>query len=470
MRWSLLLLCLACVPAAQALEPADARHLLVRSGFQPTPEDLSSLRDASFETASDRLVDAAARHRQAVTPLPAWAGEPLPARPGKDATQQVRDQYQKTLRDRTLDLQAWWFDELAATPQPLTERMTLFWHDHFTSSIYDVKSPQLMLRQNQLLRENALGSFATLLHGVTRDPAMLIWLDAGSNRKGQPNENYAREVLELFTLGEGHYSEADIREAARAFTGWGVNPDTGEATFREVRHDAGPKTILGKTGTFDADGVIDLLLARPETAELIVTKLWREFVSPQPDPAAVQRLAANFRRDYQLAPLMKALLREPAFRAANNRGTLVKSPAELIAGTERSLKLQIPGTLSALASATMGQTLFNPPNVKGWPEGADWFTTETVLARRQYLGYLLGDVPRMAAPKLPGFTPNMVYTRVNKDRQAIRMHISATAEAVPGDTLQTALLNLPPVVPPVEGAKPPERLESWLLDPVYQLK
>ena len=197
---------------------------------------------------------------------------------------------------------------MLATDQPLTERMVLFWHNHFTSSFQKVRYPAALLRQNALFRREALGNFATLLKDVARDPAMLIYLDGMRSVARQPNENFARELLELFTLGEGHYSEADIKAAARAFTGWTVDRETGEFRSRDHEHDDGEKTFLGQTGRFDGEQIIAILLRHPRTAETIVEKLWREFVSLKPDPAEVKRLAASFRNGYEIKPLMRSIL------------------------------------------------------------------------------------------------------------------------------------------------------------------
>ena len=186
---------------------------------------------------------------------------------------------------------------MLATRSPLTEKMTLFWHNHFASSHAEGALPAADVpAERAAAARTRWATSATLLHAVARDPAMLIYLDSASNRKGQPNENFAREVMELFTLGEGHYTEADIKEAARAFTGWSIDPDTGDSCSAGRAHDDGEKTFLGRTGNFDGDDVLDILLAQPQTAEFIVAKLWREFVSPQPDPAEVKRLAARLPR------------------------------------------------------------------------------------------------------------------------------------------------------------------------------
>ncbi len=287
-------------------------------------------------------------------------------------------------------MRAWWLQEMLATPSPLTERMTLFWHNHFVSSQQKVRIARLMYGQNALLRAHALGNFGTLLHAAAKDPAMLVYLDSAQNRRGQPNENFAREVMELFTAGEGKYTEADIKEAARAFTGWSVNRETGEYLFRPGAHDYGNKTVLGQSGRFDGDAVLDILLAQPSTAEFITGKLWREFVSPDPEPREVKRIAQAFRgSNYDIKVALRGVLLSDAFWARENRGTLVKSPVEFVVGTLRQLEIPPPNGLPfAVLAAGMGQNLFSPPNVKGWPGGNAWIDANTLLARKQFVDRL----------------------------------------------------------------------------------
>jgi uncharacterized protein (DUF1800 family) len=265
--------------------------------------------------------------------------------------------------------------------------MTLFWHNHFVSSQQKVRAPQRLYRQNELFRTHALGNFGALLHAVARDPAMAIYLDTTSNRRDRPNENFAREVMELFTLGEGHYTERDIREAARAFTGWTIDPDSGELKFVPARHDAGTKTVLGQTGALNSEQMIDVLLAQPATAAFIVRKLWREFVSFEPEAAVVTRIADRFRASrYDLRIAIRELLLTDAFWAPETRGALLKSPVDLVVGTMRQFSIESanPAPL-AMAVSSFGQVLFTPPNVRGWPGGEAWINTSSLLARKQFL-------------------------------------------------------------------------------------
>ena len=253
---------------------------------------------------------------------------------------------------------------MARTSAPLAERMTLFWHNHFTSSLQKVRSPALMYRQNVLLRRHALGNFGELL-AASRDPAMLVYLDAASNRRGQPNENFAREVMD-FTLGEGQFREDDIREAARAFTGWSIDPASGEYLFRPRIHDSGEKTVLGRKGNFRGEDVLDILLAQPATAQYVAARLWREFVSPQPDPAQLERVARVFRASgYDI---------RSALRALHDRSVLVEREprrAHPVAGRARGRhaapvrrRLRRPAAVCA-AAARFGAGHFPPAQRQG---------------------------------------------------------------------------------------------------------
>jgi len=201
-------------------------------------------------------------------------------------SEEQRRARQRQIRDQMIALRAWWYQEMIATDSPLTERMVLFWHGHFTSSIRKVRWPALLYRQNVVLRQHALGNFRDLLHAIARDPAMLIYLDGQTNRSSRPNENFARELLELFTLGLGHYTERDIKKAARAFSGWTVDWRTGTFAFNVRRHDGGVKEFMGRRGSFNGDDIIDILLEQPRTAEHITEKLWREFIGERPETYA----------------------------------------------------------------------------------------------------------------------------------------------------------------------------------------
>jgi uncharacterized protein (DUF1800 family) len=405
-------------------------------------------------------------------------------------------------------MRGWWMGEMLATDAPLAERMTLFWHNHFVSSQQKVRSAKLRYRQNATLRRHALGDFGALLHAASKDAAMLLYLDGVRNRRGAPNENFAREVMELFTLGEGHYTESDVKEAARAFSGWSLERGSGAFVFRRALHDPGEKTILGRTGRFDGDQVLDILLERPETAELVVRKLWLEFVSPEPDEAYVRRIAADFRRSgYRIPVALSQLFASEAFWSPDNRGVLVKSPVELVVGTLRSLEVAPDdATPFALAAAGMGQNLFSPPNVKGWRGGDAWIDSSTLLARKQFVEsisrYEESRAMRTmgAAPALPAsralLTPQPpIGGEADEDARARQLRIARALDrafrelafsatryvaSMPGDTpsakRRSAQAVLLPIAPAGSGAAIPADADALtfvrltMLDPVYQLK
>lgn len=282
-------------------------------------------------------------------------------------------------RERVLQTAADWIGRMASDEQPaLLERMTLFWHGHFAC---ECKTGFLAHQYMTTLRRHALGNFRELTLAVARDPAMIRYLDNQQNRKASPNENFARELLELFTIGRGNYTETDVKEAARAFTGWSSNRE-GAFTFRERQHDFGEKTFLERTGDWNGDDIIDVILAQPETARFVVRKLYRYFVHPTVDEQRVETLAQDFRRDYEIAPLLRRLLLSDWFYAPENVGNKIKSPVDLLVGLMRQLQLTPEGNQgTALVLRTLGQILFRPPNVAGWAGGRAWIDNATLQTR-----------------------------------------------------------------------------------------
>ena len=462
-----------------------ARHLLNRTGFGATDAEVRQYAPLERSQAVERLL--AATRREASVQPPAFVDAPFePYYRLRQMSAEERMAAQRRLAEQGFELRAWWMREMIATPSPLTERMTLFWHNHFATSQQKVRASQLMYRQNALLRREALGNFATLLHAIAKDPAMLVYLDNAGNRKQAPNENFAREVMELFTLGEGRYGEQDVKEAARAFTGWSLDRETGEFTFRRMWHDHGEKTVLGKSGRFDGDDVLDVLLARPEAAQFIGAKLWREFVSPDPEPREVARWAAVFREArYEVKPLMRAILNSPAFWSGDNRGALIKSPLDLVVGTLRTFEIR-PFDLrpAVFAAATLGQNPFSPPNVKGWPGGEAWITSSTLLGRKQWLDRLFrGSDPAMMAAqaadreetmkqKGPGERYRRMLERGMADyvfdgERFIRSLPVSADGAARVDQLVLAASAVNPASDQLDAA---ERVRALVADPSYQLK
>jgi uncharacterized protein (DUF1800 family) len=294
---------------------------------------------------------------------------------------------------------------------------------------------------------------------------MIIYLDNVSNVKNKPNENFARELLELFTLGEGHYSETDIKEAARAFTGWAIDRDTGTFRFLPRRHDFGSKTFMGETGTFKGEDIIDIILKQPRVATYITEKFWREFISGTPAPKELHRLATIFRdQNYEIKPLMHALLTSSYFKDSRKYGTMIKSPVELLVGTLRTFKVPISSSKGlAVASRRMGQDVLDPPNVKGWGGGTRWITSDTLLVRQDILERLLRGkemqrMPkRVSSPKISGRT--------------MQMDVTATfGQGLDTKTIVKLLLPIPPVEPVNQAVSRPELIHSSVLDPVFQLK
>ena len=434
----------------------EARHFLSRTAFGGTPEEIRRVMQLDRAAAVAQAL--ALPTNKAQTTPPAWIHRlpPLP-KVRKHWSEAQRKTFHEGLKADGQELKAWWYRELLTSRCPLLERMTLWWHNHFTSSLHKVKWPPFLYQQNVLLRLYALGSFRTLLTAIARNPAMLLYLDTQSNRKEHPNENFARELFELFTLGEGHYTEQDIKEAARAFTGWHLDFHTGAFRVDLRHHDDGRKVVFGKSGPFEGDDILFLTLEQPQVARYIVGKLWREFISDRPDSLEVDRLADSFRKkNYEIAGLLQDLLLSPQFWAPENRGVLIKSPVELIVGTARLFNLPLEDTLQQIGIARrLGQELFDPPNVKGWPGGTRWITTSSLLDRTQMLhrairGHETGHAHGMADM---GHGPGGPWLATE-----------------PIEVVQATLLPFSPVQSLTEAEERGQAVHQLVLDPVYQLK
>jgi uncharacterized protein (DUF1800 family) len=373
-------------------------HLHRRAGFGATWAELQRDLKEGPETSIDRLVK----------------GTPGPTSPEDfHATAELLAE-SAVAAGEIGRLKASWFYRLVFGPDALAEKLTLLWHDHFATANVKVGDVAFMRRQNDVFRKHARGKFGDLLTASVKEPALLIYLDAPANRKGHANENLGRELMELFTLGVDNYTEKDVKEAARALTGWTV--ENGQFAAKDARHDAGPKTILGKTGAWNGNDLVKALLAHPATAERLVFKLRRLFFGEKGLPGeAEQILAARLReRELDVGWAVATILRSKAFFASDNIRNRVLGPAEFITGTVRALGLfdPAPSTL-ALAewSARIGQDLFEPPNVGGWPQGGAWIHTRSLIARANFVAALLGGSnlrPRAyeprAAAQCAGFT------------------------------------------------------------------
>lgn len=372
----------------------SAAHLLNRAGFGGTPAEIERLVGMGLDDAVSYLVDYADLPYE-VAPPP--IDPELESRPDRALLRSLTDEERRRAEEqrRRMERQAfeetrlWWVERMVESPRPLEEKMTLFWHGHFTSGMREVRNPIYMKEQNEFLRKHALSNFRELVLGISRDRAMLIYLDGNRNNKERPNENYARELMELFTLGVGNYSEADIKAAARAFTGWHAGEDG--FTFRGRNHDYGMKSFLGKSGKFNGDDVVDIILDQPACAKFVARNLLEFFVRPDPPKALIDAFAGEFRKQkFELRPAMTTLLKSQAFYHADSRGSLVKSPVELIVSTCRKLGVTLKNPLAAeRAMAQMGQELMQPPNVKGWDGEDKWINTATLFNRYNIIGNLI---------------------------------------------------------------------------------
>ena len=377
---------------------AHAAHLLRRAGFGGPQAEIEKLAAMGLDAAVAHLVD---YQQHKYDPAPPPVPEELFERPDRRERSRMTEEERRAEeeRRRRLERQAleetrlWWLERMLESPRPLEEKLVLFWHGHFTSGAREVRSAVFMKEQNDLFRRLAAGSFRELLLAVSKDRAMLTYLDGNRNNKKQPNENYARELLELFTLGEGNYSESDIKAAARAFTGWGYDEDG--FVIRKAQHDDGRKTFLRRTGDFGGEEIVSIVLEQPECARFLAAKLLRYFVRPDPSRALQEALAREIRRhDYQLRPVLRTLFSSEAFYHPEARGSLVKSPVELVVGASRALEAPVGNLeLAERAVASMGQELFQPPNVKGWPGGPHWITTATVYQRYNTVNAMITGPP-----------------------------------------------------------------------------
>ena len=390
----------------------QARHLLNRAGFGGTPQQIATLQNMGLAGAVRHLVE----YDRVPADLPDPRVDADLIRPPTDeeklayatarkdndeeALEQLRAKVierQGMDRRQMRDLAKWWLARMIQTPRPLEEKLTLLWHGHFASNFRSVRDSHLLWQQNQFFRTHAAGSFADLARGIIRDPAMIVFLNNNQNRKRAPNENLARELMELFTLGEGQYTEADIKEGARALTGYTYNDNAFELSDRN--HDGGGKTILGVRGNHDGEAFVDILLAQRACSQFVAYKLYKHFVADLTEPKAVTgtqrgyinqlaRLLADNR--YQLRPVLTAMFSSEHFYDPQIVGNQIKCPAQLVVGTVRTLNTPVRD-LDQLhdAMGRMGQRLFDPPSVAGWDGGRTWINTATLFVRQNVAALLI---------------------------------------------------------------------------------
>jgi uncharacterized protein (DUF1800 family) len=379
-----------------------AAHLLRRAGFGGSPAGVARLSQGSMHDAVTSVVVFPSTERLPDAPADLPSDRELAARimqtrsnmmPGAtDANvEEMRKQLRMQLREAVISLQLWWLDRMIATPAPLQEKMTLFWHGHFTTAaIQKGVSPAATLNQNALFRSFALGNVRELTQRVAVDPAMLRYLDNIHNEATHPNENFARELMELYTLGIGNYTESDVREAASAWTGLRIRRATGEVYLNARLHDASSKTFLGRRGEFTGTDIVNIIFEQPAAARFFATKLLTFFVYADPEPQLVESVAALLRdHDFELAPVMTALLSSNVFYSPRAYRALVKSPVDFVVGSYQLFNVAAAQPTALDALRRMTQVLFYPPNVKGWPGGSSWLNTSTVLARENFANALM---------------------------------------------------------------------------------
>jgi uncharacterized protein (DUF1800 family) len=343
-------------------------HLIRRAGFGATPAELQKYQNMGFSSAVDYLLNYQSIDNSQLPPQPdiplTYSGK----RSGKELTA----------------LATWWLDRMVRTNRPLEEKMTLFWSNHFATGFDKVRNGYLMYKQNDFLRTNALGNFKDILTGMTADGAMLVWLDGNQNRKRNPNENYAREVMEVFSAGRGSYTELDVKAGALSFTGYKIDSN-GKGVFDPSLHDNSTKTFMGHTGNLGPEDIVDLLVAHPATAQNLSKELFEFFAYPNPSADTLNRLSQAYTSSgYGIKALVEAILKSPEFISSQAYMSLVKSPTEYIASSLRSLGATVDPAKGVDSMKHMGQMLFDPPSVFGWPSGLGWIDTSSVLERYNF--------------------------------------------------------------------------------------
>ena len=393
-----------------------AAHLMNRAGFGGSPQDAENLLHMGLDRAVSWFID----YDKIPDPTqpPDWAHPDPDLIARRQAIQQAADpetrrqlqnQQYMEMTAQMADLRYWWLRRMALGPRPFQEKMTLFWHGHFATSFEKVQSPYFLWLQNDTFRENAVSNFSQLLIAASEDPAMLRYLDGANSNKAHPNENFAREVMELFTLGEGNYTEQDIQQAAKAYTGWGMDHDQLRFEFHRGNHDDGPKTVFGQTGNYTGEDVLNLICAQPQCAKFISSKIWRFFVQDQPPQPIVDALAGQFQKDnLDIKQLMRTIFRSKEFYAPDVIRAQIKSPVQWLVAATHQLQAPLPTQpMSLVMLSLLGQELFQPPNVKGWDGGIAWITTNNLLNRDNFAAALVeGD--RVPMPALSGQMKGMM--------------------------------------------------------------
>ncbi|HET9169719.1 MAG TPA: DUF1800 family protein [Actinospica sp.] len=407
-------------------------HLLRRTGFGASGTEIDAACAAGYPGTVNGLFATGADPGVAATPAP---NLPSAIDTGADA-----------------ELITWWLARMTAAHNPWPEKRTYFWHGHFATSLQKVRYASLMLKQNQTLRALGGGDFRTLFRTILTDPAMMLWLDAEGSTAKAPNENLARESMELFSLGVGHYTETDVRQAALALTGWRLDRASGAATFSAKNHATGPETILGRTASFDADSFADLVLSQSAGPEFVVARHWFRLGSSAAVPASTQQnLLSAYGAGRDLTALARALFTDSSFTGTNARYALVKQPVEYVVGVLRALKITPASEDTPILRAVLtglGQLPFYPPNVGGWPSGQLWLTTAALQARIDFARWAVSVGE---------------YSTVSDASSGSRIDAVAYLLGIDAFSARTAAA-LSDVV-----ADPPSLVELALLSPEYQV-
>lgn len=368
------------------------KHLLWRSGFGPKANDAGRIQSLSRQ----QLWTDIKQHSATFKPFDI-VSQSIDYNDFKNAGPEKRKELQQKSRKANISINLAWLQQMAESEAQIREKMAFFWHGHFATRVINARHNENLLN---IIRKNALGSFRDLLFEVSKSAAMLSFLNNQQNKKGHPNENFAREVMELFTMGRGHYTEQDIRESARAFTGWAFDKE-GNFIFREKQHDAGSKTFLGRNGNFSGDDILNILLDQKTTANFITRKIYRFLVNEKVNDAVVERLSEDFfKSGYDISSLLEQIFTSEWFYSPENIGTKIKSPVELLAGIQRLLPVTFEKNESQIIfQRLLGQMLLYPPNVAGWPGGTNWIDSSTLMLRLKIPQIISGIRPLDYTPK-----------------------------------------------------------------------
>lgn len=379
-----------------------AAHLAVRAGFGPTPRQLDELEKSTPEEAVETFLSYPAESTRNQAPewfLKPQAADRFPngmnrktfAALDREEKRKLQNEQRKQHRQDLQKSREWWMERMVNNPHPLEEKLTLFWHGHFATAIQKVRDPYPMLLQNLMFREQGRGKWLAMLEAVSKDPAMLVYLDNARSSKNKPNENYARELMELFTLGEGNYTEDEIRNAARAFAGWSLSGDQWKFEEHKWQMDTGRKNFMQISGRLKGEEILAEIVRQPRASDFLAERLWNFFASETPNKGALADISRNLREtDFDLASALRVLFSHEDFYHPSVIRSQIKSPVQLSVHLIRTLNAAVPpGKMMVQACQQLGQILFDPPSVKGWDGGAAWITASNLSLRYKLAGRLI---------------------------------------------------------------------------------